>query len=201
MLRLLKVSGFARGATAALAVLGLLPQLLPYDVLDLVAGLHALLVGWNTLAGAIGAFIGQILRLPEIPPEIVSAAVIALTVGPAWSFSIFASERGQHKGALQIGAYSVRIVVAFLEAMLWATLFVLIPPNNPFFYGALFSLLIMFSRALVSLPRFRAGFLTALGFLAVVEGIYLASTERVQAAFDGFVCEHQQAGAPRCQAE
>ncbi|MCG6111544.1 MAG: hypothetical protein MEQ74_05065 [Paracoccus sp.] len=196
MWRLVKTSGFIRGATAAFAFLGLAPNLVPYATLDLASGVHAVIVGWNTIMAGIAQWLG----LPDIPTDILNAAVIALAIGPAWALSILVSEWGMHKGLVQNAAFWTRATVALLESGLYAVMVVSIRPHDPFFYAGLISLVIMLIRAMVALPSWRSGFLTALGFLVVVEGVYLASTETVQAAFDGFVCERQSASAPRCEA-
>lgn len=194
-----KVSEFSRGVFGALGLLGTAEGILPIKALDIVAGIHAVAIAWNTIATAIGAFLGQMLSLPDIPPEIVSASVIGLAIGPAWAFSILKSEWGKHTGSFQNAVFWFRVVFALVEVFFWALVVVSVKPHNPFFYGALILLAINLFTTLLRLPGFRSGFLTVLGFLVVVEGVYVLSTDSVQAAFDGFVCKHQGDVAPRCQ--
>lgn len=194
-----KVSEFSRGILSAVGLLGAAEGILPYGALDLVAGINAVMVGWSAVASTIGSWIGELLRIPAIPPEYVSAAAIGLAIGPAWAFSILKDEWGTHKGTLQNAAFAFRVVFAFVEVVFWALVFVSIKPHDPFFYGAMFILALNLLTTLRRLPGFRSGFLLVLGFLVGIEGVYLVSTDSVQAAFDGFVCKHQGDIAPRCQ--
>lgn len=196
--RFWKVSEFSRGVLAAGGLLGASATILPYAALDLVSGLHAVLVGWRALAEAIGDFVGPLFNLPKIPPTIVSAAMVGSAIGPPWAYSILRSEWGQHKGFIQNAAYSYRVVIALIEAFFWSFVLVSVPFGLIFLLAS-FSLTLSLLGALRRLPTFRSGFFTALGFLALMEGVYLASTPKVQTAFDSFVCKHAGDTAPRCQ--
>lgn len=196
-----KITGFVRGFMAAGGLLGVSATILPYEALDLVSGVHAVIVGWRSLADAIGSFIGPLFNLPDIQAEIVSSFIIGTAIGPAWAFSILQSEWGQHKGVIQNAAFTYRVVTAFGEAYLWGLMLVsFVFPSKGFFFAAL-ALSISLLGALRRLPTFRSGFFTALGFLMLMEGVYLVSTPSVQGAFDGFVCKNAGDTAPRCQAQ
>lgn len=195
----LKASLFSRGVLGALALLGAAEGILPYSALDLVAGMHAVMLGWNSITSAVAALIGPILNFPDFPHQLVSAGVIALTIGPAYSYSIVKSEWGQHKGAVQNTAFGTRGILALVEVFLFSVLVVGIRPDHYMFYAALLPLLLITLVTLRRIRSFRSGFLLVLGFLFGMEGVYLVSTDRVQAAFDSFVCKHQSDVAPRCQ--
>lgn len=194
----LKVSQFWRGVGAALGLLAASPAVLEvYSPLDLVAAVHAVIVAWAQVAEGIVNLLHR-LGLPKFPPEVATSVMLGLAIGPAWSLSVLKSEWGQHQGVVQNTAFGVRAGVAFGEALLWSLFVVAAPVGSLLFWGALIPLVLLFGTALASLPAYRRGFLFALGALAALEGVYLLSTETVQAAFDGFVCQHETAGAPRC---
>ena len=184
---------------AAFALLAGSPAVLEvYSPLDMVAVVHAIIVGWNQVAEGIADILHR-LRLPEFPPEIVTSFMLAAAIGPAWSFSILKSEWGQHKGVVQNAAFGVRGAVALFETVLWCLFVVAAPVGSFLFWAALAPLVLLFGTTLARLPTYRRGFLFALGALTALEGVYLLSTQDAQDAFDSFVCQHRQAEAPRCE--
>ncbi len=70
--------------------------------------------------GHVGAFVGPLFGLPDLPPEIVNALIIGSAIGPAWAFSILKSEWGTHKGFGQNTAFWVRAISAFVEPYFFA---------------------------------------------------------------------------------
>lgn len=196
----LKLSHFSRGALAAFALLGASPTILEeYSPLDMVAVVHAVIMGWNQVAAGIASTLHHFLDLPEFPSEIVTSVMLALAIAPAWSFSILKSEWGQHEGVVQNTAFGVRGLIALTEPFLFSLFVVAAPIASPIFWLSLLGLALPFGTTLARLPTYRRGFLFALGALAAMEGVYLLSTERVQSAFDSFVCQHQTVNAPRCK--
>ncbi len=186
----------------AFAFLGAAPNILEhYSPLDLAAVVHAVIVGWNQVAGGIAGFLENLLDLPDIHPDLVTALMLALAIGPAWSWSILQREWGQHKGAVQNTAFGVRVVIALLETLPFSLFAIAMPVGTFLWWVAFVPLILALATALARLPAYRHGFLFALGVLAAMESVYLLSTERVQAAFDGFVCQHEEAAAPRCEPE
>lgn len=198
MWQFIKASQFIRGAGALFALLTLITEYLPYETLDLAAGFHAVIVGWNAISASIGVFISSILKVPAIPPEIINAAVLCLSIGPFWSFSILKSEWGQHRGAIQNTAFGARAVIGLLEVAFWSVMVMTLQPGLLFFL-ALFPLILCLLAVIRRLPTYRAGFLFALGFVAAMGGVYIFSSQQVQAAFDSFVCSQEGTIAPRCE--
>lgn len=194
-----KVLGFSRGVIGAVGLLGAAELVLPdYGASGVMAGAHAAIVAWNVLAGHVGDFVGPILGLPELPPEIVNALVIGTAIGPAWAFSILKSEWGAHQGFVQNAAFWTRIIIAFLETYFFALMMVSSTPLTSFFWLAVLGVALPMLGALRRLPTYRYGFMFTLGFLGLLEGAYLMSTETVKAAVAGFVCEHSTSGARMC---
>lgn len=196
----IKLSLFSRGAIAAITLLAAADYALPaYSPLDVVSGVHAAVVGWNELAASLGTSLSYLFGLPNIPAEIVNAAIIGGAIGPAWTLSILKAEWGQHQGMVQNLAFWTRAILGFVEVFFMAIFAISAPPFSIIFFFALLGLLVPLITALNRLSAYRNGFVSTLAFLAVLEGIYLISTDRVQSAFDVFVCERQQASAPRCE--
>ncbi|MEQ3626462.1 MAG: hypothetical protein ABNH26_14685 [Celeribacter sp.] len=196
MWQLIKTSQFIRGAACAMAFLTLLSQYLPFAVLDLVALVHQILMRWNAIAAHVGAAIAALLGMPEIPPEFINAAIIGVSLGPVWSYSILKSEWGTHRGFIQNTAFWTRVIFGCFDGFLMAMI-AIIAGSGPFFY---ISVAILFMLLLIVLSRmstYRKGFIFILGALFAFEGIYFFSTPAVQSAFDAFVCG-SESNAPRC---
>lgn len=190
---------FSRGVASAIGLLGAAEFVFPaYGALDIMAGVHAVIVGWNTLAGYIGALVGPLIGFPEVPPEIMNVLVIGTAIGPAWAYSILKSEWGMHKGFVQNGAFWVRAICALLDPYISGMLAITADPSSMLFWVGIFGIALPMITAMRRLQAYRSGILWALGSLALLEGAYLISTDKTKEAIAGFVCAHQSAGAPMC---
>jgi hypothetical protein len=193
--KLKKLPGITKGMLGAMGFLGAAPTFLPYNVLEIVSFVNAVILGWNSIMSAIWGVIAGLLLLPDVPPEVISAAVLGFSLSSTWAYSILRSEWGQHQGFLQNAAYWTRIVMAFFDGpIILAIIFATYP--SAMFWMALVAMFFILFTSLSRLPRFRAGFLTIFGFLGFLEGVYLLSTDAVR---DTFVCDRQSVGLPQCE--
>lgn len=199
-IRLLRASAFMRGVVTAAGLLTAIPQFVPYEVIDLASGMHAVLVGWEVTAGAIGHLISLILGFPEIPADIASGAIIGLSLGSFFALGVLRAEWRTHTGIIQNGAFLVRVLIPLISTPMMAIFFMISYPTILFWLSGMYvltSLVFVMKR----FPSFRRGIFSVVGFVLFVEGVYLVSTERVQTLFEDFVCDHVDAGTPRCAPE
>ena len=192
-----KLPGITKGAIGAMGFLGAAPNIIPYNVLEIVSLVHAVIIGWNELMAAMWRLISGVLGLPELPPELISATVLGFSLSSTWAYSIYVSERGQHLGFIQNAAFGSRIIMAFFDGPLLLMIGGATYPSL-WFWSAMALLFSILLASLIRLPKLRMGFLTILGFLGFLEIVYLVSTDQARDAFDTFVCERQSAGLPKC---
>lgn len=197
MWQLIKTSQFIRGAASAIALLTFLSQYLPYAVLDMAALVHQILMRWNAIAARAGAFISGLVGIPDIPPEIINAVVIGLSIGPVWSYTILKSEWGTHRGLVQNAAFLTRGIIGFMDGFIFAMMAIL-AGSGPILYIAIATLLMLTFAVFRRLPTYRKGFIFILGALIAIEGVYILSTPTVKSSFDAFVCGGGETNAPRC---
>lgn len=199
MWKIIKASYFVRGAGTALALLTIFPNFLPFHALDLLAGTYYIIMKWNEFAGAVGKFLGEMFGIDEIAAEVITALIIALSIGPFYSLAILRSEWGQHTGVVQSSAFWIRALAGFFGVLLMTPHLFAAPPTDSFFWAALVAVLLPLLVALRILPAYRAGFLSVVGFVMFMEGAYFMGSEWVQEVFDNAVCKEEHSLAPRCQ--
>ena len=69
-----------RGAAAAMAVVAILPQHMNLERYEFLRALHAIIVGWNTIANQIGKIIGEILFVPYIKAAEVNTCILFFSI-------------------------------------------------------------------------------------------------------------------------
>ena len=193
-----KSSYFVRGVGAAFGLLTLLPQVLPFHALDILAGAHYVIIKWNDFAGRIGGLVAELFGVAAIPHQLVTFLVISISIGPFYAISILKSERGQHRGFVQNLGLWMRAVGGFGCVFLTVPFLVSAPPTHIFFWTSLIAIVIPLSVALRFLPAYRAGFIAVIGFVMTMEAVYLMGSQKMREAFDNAVCEQKDSHAPRC---
>lgn len=187
-----------RGMTSAMGLLGAAAGgLIPYSAMEITALVHATIVGWNVLVGGIWGVIAGVLNLPDFPPQLISAAVFGSSISIARAYGVFLSERGTHQKWIDKINFWIRVCISFVQGPIFAV-FVFTAYPETLFWVALVPLFVILMYVLFLLPKFRAGFLTVLAFLALLEVIYMLSTDPVRHAIDSFICDTQNVGLPQC---
>lgn len=195
--RFFKASAFVRGMWVAFGVLAAAPQVIPYEVLDLASGMHAVIIGWRAIAGVFSALIGPYIGFPEMSPEVFSGLLLGLSLGSFFGLGVLRKEWGVHKGLTQNAAFWARALIPLVSTPIMSLFFVVGYPTLPFFFSGVY-LTVSLVGVLSRFPAFRQGFFIVLGFVVFIEGVYLISTERMRSTFDEFVCQHTDGATAAC---
>jgi len=71
-----KTNWFMRGALGAFPILAFFEQIFPLDKVEILRALHAIVLSWNELVGRIGAIIGKLPLVPELPVWLMNGLAI-----------------------------------------------------------------------------------------------------------------------------
>ena len=187
---------WVRGVLAGLAVLSFAPKYIPYDQRDILRAAHAAIFGWNELSHLMGELIGKIPYLPALSASTINFILIYSTIiGPAWLALYMDSETFENRSEEKL-----KITAILLGALLGVPVFSIfvqseIHGTSVLYWGCSFVFLLL---ALVHLPNYRAGFISLLSFLLVLELLYIANLPIIKSSIDAFACRYDLDEKQKC---
>lgn len=184
-----------RGVASAFAVTAIAVQGLSWDQFKFLRAVHALLAGWNHVAGVVGAYVGQLLRLPDISAAGVNALIITVSV-------VIPSELAYYHRDQSL-SFRLRWLAHFIAfTVLSFTFMVWIFHTNKHMWLALVIILcggfIQYQAIFRRFPSYGRGFFSVLTFFAALEVLYLLHLPIVRESVDRFSCQMLEIPPEEC---
>jgi hypothetical protein len=176
-----KVFWFARGALAACTVASIVPNFLDLTRWEFLRAFHALVVGWRSVAGALGRLIGELPFMPPLSAMTVNMLVLLGAVGfpGAWGVlkywgevSFPRDDESAPRFEMAIFKWAQVIIVLLGTASLAALAHgeVLLDPVQTTFF-ALF-VLGGWGASMYFLPGYFRGLVFVVSFVAAMQALY-----------------------------
>lgn len=182
---------FLRGVVAAFAVLSFVPQFFPFEQIDILRAVRAVIFNWNHLASIVGDLIGFIPFVPELSASTVNFLILATTVYvpgfyAMWPGRAYANERSG--------------IIALISAIFALVIFLTVQLDYDLPLDAYRVLIValMLTMIIFLLPVYRNGLLFVIVMLATFEAVYWLNLPQFRDSVDRFICQAEQMSAEEC---
>mgnify|MGYP001049145463 CR=1 FL=1 len=182
---------FLRGIAAAFAVLSFVPQFFPFEQMDILRAVRAVIFNWNHLAAIVGDLIGSIPFFPELSARTVNFLILATTVSvPAfyamWPGRAYANERSG--------------TIALISSIFAMMIFITVQFNFDLPLDAYRVLVValLLTMIIFLLPVYRSGLVFVIAVLVTFEAVYWLNLPQFRDSVDRFICQAEQMSAEEC---